>query len=268
LNQADGGIIVDLLMGGDGLNPPRDFNEIHVSAIAEVMNQMMGSSATSISAMLSKMVDISPPRVFLDEEHGLEKTFSDVREQVVKVSFQLKVEGLMESSLLQVIPFSIAREMVSSQLGEVRKSFVGSDEPVVRTDSLKSSPGIGSPAANPASPSLSPGSNGNQVQVRPVQFSSFQPVNTKAEPNNLGLILDVPVVVSVELGKTKKTIGEILDFSAGSIIELDRLAGETVDIIANGKLLAKGEVVVINENFGVRITEIQNSVEKIKSLSN
>ena len=103
----------------------------------------------------------------------------------------------------------------------------------------------------------------------PVQAAQFTPLATapvQVNEANIGLILDVPLQVTVELGRTKKSIKDILELSNGSIVELDKLAGEPVDIHVNGKLLAKGEVVVIDENFGVRITDIVSPEERAARL--
>ena len=105
-----------------------------------------------------------------------------------------------------------------------------------------------------------------QVPVQAVQFSPLVPGAMAGVDGNIGLILDVPLQVTVELGRTKKLIREILELSPGSVLELDKLAGEPVDVLVNGKLLAKGEVVVIDENFGVRITDIVSPIERASSL--
>lgn len=256
LSKRDSGIIVDLLLGGDGTNPPEEFNEIHLSGIAEAMNQMMGSAATSMSTMLNRIVDISPPKVSEFTQEGLNAVFTEAPPQAVYISFQLSVEGLIESALSQLIPVAVARDMVMGQLSEVRQNFVG-------TGSSSPSP-VQEAAASTGSSSAASANINPQVTVQPVQFAPFQPVQSRTEINNLDLIMDVPVQISVELGKTQKTIRQILDFVPGSIVELDKLAGESVDLIANGKLLARGEVVVINENFGIRITEIVNPLEKVR----
>ncbi|NLL98042.1 MAG: flagellar motor switch protein FliN, partial [Tepidanaerobacter sp.] len=105
-----------------------------------------------------------------------------------------------------------------------------------------------------------------RVTVKPVQFQSFEEEQVPAASASIDLILDVPLEITVELGRTNKTIKEILEISPGTIIELDKMSGEPMDILVNGKLVAKGEVVVIDENFGVRITEIIDSIERVKSL--
>ncbi len=261
LSQEDGAAIIDLQMGGDGHFVPEEFNEIHFSAIAETMNQMMGSSATAMSQMIKQLVNISPPQITTVETgSGLNELFPQAREPILKISFQLRVEGLIDSRIIQVIPFAVAREMIDGQLGDVKKSFVGAENSVrtAQANAVKEQP-IDFQQPSRIQAHVAPGS---PVNVQPVQFAPFEPSGVRTDTSNLGLILDVPLVVSVELGKSRKTIKEILNFSPGSIIELDKLAGESVDLIANGKLLAKGEVVVINENFGLRITEILSSIDK------
>ena len=97
-----------------------------------------------------------------------------------------------------------------------------------------------------------------QANIQPAQFQAFntQMPQQMASQENIGLIMDVPLEVTVELGRTKKSIAEILDFTPGTIIELDKIAGEPIDVLVNGKFVAKGEVVVIEESFGIRVTEI------------
>jgi len=102
--------------------------------------------------------------------------------------------------------------------------------------------------------------------VQPVEFAPFSAVSTPKETANLTLILDVPLQFTVELGRTQKTIKEILELGPGAIVELDKLAGEPVDILVNGKPIAKGEVVVIDESYGVRITEILSTADRVSSL--
>lgn len=111
-----------------------------------------------------------------------------------------------------------------------------------------------------------PGMN-SQINVQPAQFAPFEAVDPNVISNgNLNLLLDIPLQVTVELGRTRKQIRDILELGPGSILELDKLAGEPVDILVNGKLIAKGEVVVIDENFGVRVTDILTPAERIAKL--
>ena len=108
---------------------------------------------------------------------------------------------------------------------------------------------------------------GQPVNVQPASFTSFQPFHLEeSEAKNLNMLMDIPLQVTVELGRTKRSVKEILELSSGSIIELDKLAGEPVDILVNNRLIAKGEVVVIDENFGVRVTDIVSQSDRLKRL--
>ena len=115
--------------------------------------------------------------------------------------------------------------------------------------------GMGMPQMGMGMPQMGMGMP--QMNVQPAQFQNFNSdMNVMAGQENIGLIRDVPLEVTVELGRTKKSIAEILDFAPGTIIELDKIAGEPIDVLVNGKFVAKGEVVVIEESFGIRVTEI------------
>ena len=312
IQASDASIIADLMMGGDGLNPQEELNEIHMSAVGEAMNQMMGTVATSLSTMFNKKIDISPPKVNLIDL-GAEDKITDLvnnDEPVVKTSFRMEVDGLIDSEIMQILPLNVAKEMVSFLMGggaeaEVQEAPAPAPEPAPAPAAPEPAPVAAAPAPAAASapqpaapqyaappqpqytappqqpqytappmgaqPVYAPPAYANNVVSSgvPVQNAQFAPLtNEPVEVNaaNISLIQDVPLQVTVELGRTKKSIREILEFSTGSIIELDKLAGEPVDIHVNGQLTAKGEVVVIDENFGVRITEIVSPMERIQSL--
>ncbi|MFZ3101248.1 MAG: flagellar motor switch phosphatase FliY [Desulfitobacteriaceae bacterium] len=291
LSQRDGAVIVDLMMGGDGINPSSELSELQISGISEAMNQMMGSAATSMSTMFKSMVDISPPQLVLNDlskEGGHD--FLDLTETYVRISFRMVVESVIDSILVQVIPLNVAKGMVKKLLGVVETATPVQAAPSAQ-DAIPQSihpqdsptyPPYGAPPPygtppygsnvppqqqggyyNP-SPNYAPGQT---TPVQPAQFAPLHPEPQMIQPDNLGLILDVPLQVSVELGKARKTIKEILEMGPGSVIELDRLAGEPVDMIVNGKLIAKCEVVVINETFGIRITDIIHPMERMKTLN-
>ncbi|UWG98330.1 flagellar motor switch phosphatase FliY [Dehalobacter sp. DCM] len=289
LSREDGSIIVDLMMGGTGNTPSTNLSEIQLSGISEAMNQMMGSAATSMSTMFNSVVDITPPRVILaeldNEEQELSKGLS-TSEPVVRVSFRMAIEGIIDSVLIQVLPFDVARGMVEKLIGQIYTSTT--KDPVIEhppTPPLAASAApsmraqMGSTA--PSQPMMMPPVMEEPWQpttdytmpknpptfVQPAQFAPLSPSGMAGMQNNLGLIYDVPLQVNVELGKATKTIKEILDLGPGSVVELDRLAGEPVDMIVNGKLIAKCEVVVINETFGIRITEIVNPNDRIDTLN-
>ena len=281
IQAQDAAIIADLMMGGDGTNPPEDLNDIHMSAVGESMNQMMGAVSTSLSTMFNKKIDISPPKVNLID-FGTEDKVTDIvsgDEPVVKVSFRMEVDGLIDSEIMQILPVAIAGDMVESLLhsGDPEEEPEPEAPPApaapapVAASAPASAPSAPPPAAAPMmAPAPAYGMGGARVaQGVPVQAAQFTPLATapvQVNEANIGLILDVPLQVTVELGRTKKSIKDILELSNGSIVELDKLAGEPVDIHVNGKLLAKGEVVVIDENFGVRITDIVSPEERAARL--
>ncbi|MHB1406732.1 MAG: flagellar motor switch phosphatase FliY [Desulfitobacteriaceae bacterium] len=299
LSQRDASVIVDLMMGGDGKSPSEELSELQISGVSEAMNQMMGSAATSMSTMFNAMVDITPPQLALNdlsvEGDGI-RDFLAVGEELVRISFRMVVEAVMDSILVQVIPLSVAKGMVSKLMGVVQDAPTPSPQPAIHPAETPSY-GTGVPAsptyeqtaasaayamAPPAYGMTPPASSGAAqggyyppppnyqgaaTSVQPAQFAPLAPGHQGAHSNNLSLILDVPLQISVELGRTKKTIKEILEMGPGSVIELERLAGEPVDMIVNGKLIAKCEVVVINETFGIRITDIVNPAERIKTLN-
>lgn len=312
IQASDASIIADLMMGGDGLNPQEELTDIHMSAVGEAMNQMMGTVATSLSTMFNKKIDISPPKVNLIDL-GAEDKITDLvnnDEPVVKTSFRMEVDGLIDSEIMQILPLDVAKEMVSFLMGggaeaEAQEAPAPAPEPAPapvapEPASVAAAPAPAAPAPQPAAPQYAappqppqyaaptqqpqytappmgaqpvyaPPAYANNVVSSgvPVQNAQFAPLtNEPVEVNaaNISLIQDVPLQVTVELGRTKKSIREILEFSTGSIIELDKLAGEPVDIHVNGQLTAKGEVVVIDENFGVRITEIVSPMERVQSL--
>lgn len=312
IQASDASIIADLMMGGDGLNPQEELTDIHMSAVGEAMNQMMGTVATSLSTMFNKKIDISPPKVNLIDL-GVEDKITDLvnnDEPVVKTSFRMEVDGLIDSEIMQILPLDVAKEMVSFLMGggaeaEAQEAPAPAPEPTPAPVApepapVAAAPAPAAPAPQPAAPQYAappqspqyaaptqqpqytappmgaqpvyaPPAYANNVVSSgvPVQNAQFAPLtNEPVEVNaaNISLIQDVPLQVTVELGRTKKSIREILEFSTGSIIELDKLAGEPVDIHVNGQLTAKGEVVVIDENFGVRITEIVSPMERVQSL--
>lgn len=278
LNERDVKIITDLMMGGDGTNLDAELGELHLSAICEAMNQMMGSASTSMSSMINEMVDISPPtatRVDFGEEFPDE--FKNLIDQTfVQVSFKMEVGDLVDSQIMQLYPMEFARRVYE----QFRGSAMGADAAPEESSAPPAPEPAPAPAPQPQmtapQPEMQPQMNmGAQQQpmagmqpmyamppqdinIQPAQFQSFMPVQNLngIAPENIDLIMDVPLEVTVELGRTSKSIKEILDFSPGTIIELDKLAGEPVDVLVNGKFVAKGEVVVIEESFGIRVTEI------------
>lgn len=361
----DAQVIADLMLGGDGNVSPGDLNELHMSAVAEAMNQMMGSAATSMSTIFSMMVNITPPNVSLltlDETQALDLFPTD--EILVKISFRLLIGNLIDSNMMQLVPISFAKTMLSKLTGQdqtgkeksvppqshsvgghpanqstpahqqpttdahagaypmppahiqpaygaapdqAQAGFAAGHDPMqAGAYPMQPSPGYGMPPVHPqagyGAPSMQqppqsgygmtgggnvhpgyrtqpafqqPYGFGGQntygtpapVHVQPAQFASFSSADSSVgSSSNMNLLLDIPLQVTVELGRTRKKIRDILEMGPGSIIELDKLAGEPVDILVNNKLVAKGEVVVIDENFGVRVTDIISPAERIAKL--
>lgn len=282
IKEEDAKIITDLMMGGDGFgNIQTEFNELHLSAISEAMNQMVGSSSTSLSSIFEKRVDISPPEPSLiGVGEDTNKIRIDSNSNIVVILFSLKVGDLIDSEIMQILPISFAKEMAYNLLHQEEPTTPLAAPPPVHTQpSHTIQPHVEMPQQQeqpqpPPIPPQSPyGPYGyppmtqyqmppqrqefhQPVNVQPMQFQSFDDGMAEAERKNIGLLMDVPLQIAVELGRTTKKIREILEFGQGSIIELDKLAGEPVDIMVNGKTIAKGEVVVIDESFGVRITDI------------
>ncbi len=285
LKQDDVKIITDLMMGGEGNVAEGELTDLHLSAISEAMNQMIGSSATSMSSMFAKRIDISPPKAFVVSfGNGDPYGEFNVDDKLVKIAFKMVVGSLIDSEIMQLLPMKFAKELVNTLLESSKAQEAAKSEPIP----------VPQPAAQPVQQAPQPAMQqpvqqqpamqqpmmqqpvmqqpmqgfgfdaGYQdmqrprgpVSVQPAQFQAFDDGLSSAEKKNISLIMDLPLQVTVELGRTQKLIKDILEFGSGSIIELDKLAGEPVDILVNGKAIAKGEVVVIDESFGVRITDI------------
>lgn len=281
IQAQDALIIADLMMGGDGTAPPDELNELHMSAVGEAMNQMMGAVSTSLSTMFNKKIDISPPKVNLIDLAKEDKVTEIVgsEEKVVRVSFRMEVEGLIDSEIMQILPIEISKDMVNNLMSGSMEAETAPEPSVVappmqqQVQSAAPEPSAYAAAPQPvqqqaayAAPMQQQARVASNIPVQPAQFSPLSTEPVTVNDANIGLILDVPLQVTVELGRTKKRIRDILELATGSIIELDKLAGEPVDILVNGKLLAKGEVVVIDENFGVRITDIVSPMERAQNL--
>ncbi|MET3207706.1 UNVERIFIED_CONTAM: flagellar motor switch protein FliN/FliY [Paenibacillus sp. PvR008] len=327
IKKRDAQVIADLMLGGEGNPVDEELNEIHISAVQEAMNQMMGSSATSMSTMFNRFVNISPPGIdILDPMHGDGVSSLPDEQTLITVSFRLLIGDLIDSTLMQLLPVHFAKKMVSILMngGEDDEQPQASAQQVAATAppevpqqteipqqqpaptyqqppvaaqvpvqppqdagygqqqppmypqdpgyGQQGAPGYGMPGGvPPQAPYGAPhhyGSiPGRNVNVQPVQFSNLQSgAFAQVDENNLNLLMDIPLRVTVELGRTQKQIKDILELSQGSIIELDKLAGEPVDILVNNKLIAKGEVVVIDENFGVRVTDIVSQWDRIQKL--
>ncbi|MBO4908795.1 MAG: flagellar motor switch phosphatase FliY [Lachnospiraceae bacterium] len=304
LKENDVKVITDLMMGGDGTNTEGELGELHLSAISEAMNQMMGSSATSLSTMLGTMIDISPPESSLLNLQNFEDG-SEISPFLggtfCRITFRMQIgEDLVDSTIMQLYPIEFAKKIVEtfmgSQGGGAEEAPAPEPAPAPAPTPAPAPgpapgpmPGMGQPAPDMSQmgygqpmgmpqmgygqpmPGMPPMGYGQPMQGMPqMGYAPVQPMNIQPASfqsfsgdlsgvqggENIGLIMDVPLEVTVELGRTTKSISDILNFAPGTIIELDRIAGEPIDVLVNGKFVAKGEVVVIEENFGIRVTEI------------
>lgn len=297
LKIRDALVISNIMMGGDGqVNEEEELTELHLSAVQEAMNQMMGSSATAMASMYQRVVNISPPRARIVNIQQ-ESDQLDLEDWLVRIGFRLRVGTLIDSTIMLLIPLSFAKEMVSllmspstvsadTEQAAAKEVLTAPENLAAPTSSVavqsepdrqKAASASGetkfstdhSPDGLQAPVSGSPSHLSQSDPQIPVQKPEFTPLfaqKSQVEAQNLDLLLDIPLQISVELGRTKKMIKEVLELAPGSVIELDKLAGEPVDIYVNQKLIARGEVVVIDENFGVRITNILDPRERLRSL--
>src|SRR5690625_2283279 len=272
MKATDAAIISNIMLGGTGEDASEELSDIELSAVQEAMNQMMGSSATSMSTVFSKRVDISPPIVEYEEIDKLEEVHEITEDDVfVRVSFQLKVGDLIDSQIMQLIPLDFAKELSHSLLEpeqEVEELEVETDESV-QTEPITNKTKQQEPIQHTEHKQQQIGAKVvKDASVQMASFSEFNQVDLpQVQQRNLDMLLDIPLNVTVELGRTKQTVAEILELTSGSIIELDKLAGEPVDVLVNSKLIAKGEVVVMEENFGVRVTDIVSQKDRLQKLN-
>jgi flagellar motor switch protein FliN/FliY len=254
----DAAIIADLMMGGDGLVQSSEMTELQQSAVAEAMNQMIGSASTAMATMIDKEIDINPPQVDLWElDSDYEVEGMDYSTHICKIEFDLTVEGLIDSKMMQLFERETVDDIISIMNNDL--SSGGGSVPVHEE----------TPSAYKEQAKANKEQDKEQPQVtvqRPI-FNQLTPKDDSGNPpRNLDLIMDVPLEFSVVLGKSKKTIKEILSFGNGSVVELNKQADEALEIYVNGKLIAQGEVVVINENFGIRITNILSREQRVRGL--
>jgi flagellar motor switch protein FliN/FliY len=267
LKEKDSALITELLMGADE-NIDLDsveLDELHLSAMGEIMNQMIGSSATSLSNLLSCPIDITPPTalcVGLDTDVS---EYLDGSQLVIKISFDMEIEGLLKSKLMQLLPIETGRKLAKALLQGTGTAQDKSDAKMPASEQDKEMQGaIETRPSNTGAADRAGREEAKPVRVKPFTFEAFDE-EEKTEPIPVGnpvinLISDIPLQVAVELGKTKKSINEILNMGIGSVIVLDKMAGELVEVVVNGKHIARGEVVVIDDNYGVRITDIDRSI--------
>lgn len=307
LKQDDVQLILNQLMGKPPvISPDFEFDELNISAVSEVMNQMMGASSTALSEFLGMGIDISTPTPYILSEVNIADLQNyEQTDMVAAINFDLTIDGVIKSEFISVLDIDLAATLADRMIGGAT-----SPEPIVTEPAPAPAPqpvpqatpmpqvapvqqaapvpqaapmpqvapvpqadmyaqqgyyGYPNPAMNPAmygqpvQPVMQPQPAVNYRNAQLAQFESFEAPLGSEQKENLQLLMDVPLQISVEIGSTKKKIKDILEFSQGTIIELERQAGAPVDVMVNGNLIARGDVVVIDDNFAVRITEIVKS---------
>jgi flagellar motor switch protein FliN/FliY len=285
LKEHDVKVIADLMLGGDGSKTDGEIQDLHLSAISEAMNQMVGSSSTSMSDMFNKKIEISPPMPFLAKADMKDIVEGFINGALVKVSFKMTIGELVDSEIMQIMPIGFAKLLVRRLMdggdvteqpaSETRNTMDSRDTMGTLDNGKADEGGYDIKESTQRSDSFMEDNRYNDiyderhnvrkdpVSVQPARFKSLDDDLITIERKNINLIMDVPLEVTVELGRTQKLIRDVLELSPGSVIELEKLAGEPVDILVNGKRIAKGEVVVIDENFAVRITDIVHPSKRL-----
>ncbi len=303
LKQNDVQLILNQLLGNPlVIDPDFQFDELNISAVSEIMNQMMGASATALSDLLGMTVDISVPTPYIIEKASFgDLCEMDESETVVAVTFNLTVDGVMESEFMSVLSLPLAKTLSSKMIKMFRVPEDGSADTTAAPAPAAAQPAPAAAAAPvqtqmpqqpmPQMPQMPMGEMPQQPMYQmpphggygyPNQYAAYgayppppPPVNIQNaqlhqfdamdfgipadQKDNLKLLMGVPLEISVEIGTAKRKVKDILEFTQGTIIELERQAGAPVDIVVNGNLIARGDVVVIDDNFAVRITEIVKS---------
>lgn len=345
--QQDMQVILNLLMGNEESSEDFAFDELSMSAACEVMNQMMGASATALSEFLGKTINISTPTASVtDDENKLDLNIP-LDEKIVSVSFNLDIKGVMNSNFISIMSIDLVKMIVNQVMGEAEEEQMPvqqqeslneanmqnetaqmptpqtqmAQQPQMAQPQMPQQPQMQmpQPPQMPQQPQMPPYMspewqqqqgmmmgqpmqyppyaygyppmmpqgypNGQQAEEQSnvikqskdvhVQSAQFPNFTNQPAPNapplkkaNMGLMMNVPLSVSVEIGKTKRKIRDIIEFTQGTVIELEKQAGAPVDVVVNGQLIARGDVVVIDDNFGVRITEIVGAKELMDALDN
>lgn len=285
LQVRDASIIADLMMGGPGnAKEDAEFGDLELSAVAEAMNQMIGSASTSMATMINRKVDILPPMVKLwGEPDNISYDGINPDSIVYRISFNLDVEGLIESEIMQIFTKEMVNDIAAAMMAD--KATVVNDREVPAEEQPEPAPAAPQPEPAPAAaptpqpqpqaqpqpqpqaaPQPAPQPKQTPVEVSQPSFQTLDDSHAQVEGDNLDLLMDIPLNLSVVLGTSRKSVREILSFNTGSVIELEKLTDEPLDILLNGKLIAQGEVVVINDNFGVRITNILSQSQRINNM--
>ncbi|MEI8216980.1 MAG: flagellar motor switch phosphatase FliY [Eubacteriales bacterium] len=251
------------------------FDEISTSAVCEIMNQMMGSAASALASFLGHSINISPPEIInVEDPKAVTDMFALKGNDLVSIKFNLIIDGLVDSEFISALDPELAREIIAMSLGANDVGASAEEKPVeTLVPSPQSVPIPAETNARHEQPRAQPLPQKQEAAPRKMEeakefaYKQLEPYGeigpSESGTNNMDLIMSVPIQLTVELGRAKKKIRDIIELSQGNIIELDRQAGAQVDIMANGRLIAKGDVVVVDDNYSVRITEIVRSKDAI-----
>jgi len=271
----DAAILADLMMGGDGTNPSTELTEIEVSAASEAMNQMIGAASTSMATLFRRTVNISPPVARIVSTKELDGQRPLEQDQLAVIYFNIVVEDLIDNTIMQILDLDTARTEAALLWEDV--ASIQTAPPAVPGPSPAAPPGDHRPpeAVEPAPPprsdppdpgsgrmSAGPGTPAPDVSPRAFTAAAVNGV----EQDKLDMLLDIPLQVSVILGRSRQPVKEVLNMTPGAVVGLDATVDEPVEVLLNGVLVARGEVVVVDENFGVRITSILSPMERLQSL--
>ncbi|MDR1579308.1 MAG: flagellar motor switch protein FliN [Synergistaceae bacterium] len=259
--------LADMMMGGDAKELPGEANDLYLSAAQEGLSQLIGSALTSLSGLLAgtRLSADSSTSALLDSQGWT--PFPDLpADAMIWVGrINLNVSGVDPF----VLDISMPLDNAAAFAAKIREAAAPKEEPAPAPKSApkqtQATPQPSAQAPLPQSPPP-PRPQSPPVDVKPVEFAQLGGADFAGSQGNLDLIVDIPVRITVELGRTRKTIGEVLALGPGSVVELNKMAGEPVDVLVNGKLIARGEVVVIDESFGIRVTEVVSKAERIRSM--
>jgi flagellar motor switch protein FliN len=247
-------MISNVLMGMDPTEElATTLSEMQQSALSEVINQAVSAMVTTLSNQLgtpSSLTPVVPQQITADTR--VNEIFRDSQsDEVAVASIDFSLEGVMSGKIYQLFSQESVLSMLPASAGTGQ-----AETPAVPSQPL---------AVPEAQPQTVPAQAGPPPTIQPVSFGQLSS-NAAGDSGNLGMLMDVNLKVTVELGRTRLSIKDILELSQGSVVELEKLAGEPVDLLINNKLFAKGEVIVIDENFGVRVTEIISQVARVDAL--
>lgn len=250
------------MMGSNEMPPVMD--EAYLSTISELANTILSSLSNNLGQKFKDNLVPSSPTAIVYNSPSDFPGFDSQR--LKKLEYEFIVDTDAPGKFIQYIEEDVVNQWNNS-IGEEAAPRSGGYSPA-QSEREQQQSSMGQMSGGYQMSAGKKDYSGGPVNVNPVNYPSLTPSGMKGQmPSNIDLLLDVQMVLTVELGRTRKYVKDILGLGEGSIIELDKLAGEPVDLLVNGKLIAKGEVVVIDENFGVRVTDIVGPAERLARLA-